>query len=35
MIKSMMLRWAVYVACMGIRGMHKVFWWESPKEKEE
>jgi hypothetical protein len=25
------MRWAEHVACMGIRGMHIGFWWESQK----
>jgi hypothetical protein len=35
MIKSMRMRWAEYVARMGRRGMHIVYWWESQKEGEE
>jgi uncharacterized protein involved in tolerance to divalent cations len=35
MIKSMIVRWAGYVACMEIRGIHKVFWWGSQKEREQ
>jgi hypothetical protein len=32
MIESRRMRWAGHVACMGRRGMHTAFWWESQKE---
>jgi hypothetical protein len=32
-IKSMRMRWAGYVACMGRRGMHIGFWWVTQKER--
>jgi hypothetical protein len=34
MIKSRRMRWAGHVACMGQRGMHIGYWWESQKERD-
>jgi hypothetical protein len=34
MIKSRRKRWAGHVACRGLRGMHKGFWWESQNERD-
>jgi hypothetical protein len=34
MIKSRRMRWARYVAWMGIRGIHTRFWWEYQKERD-
>jgi hypothetical protein len=35
MIKSRRMRWAGHVARMGRRGMHKGYWWESQKERDQ
>jgi hypothetical protein len=32
MTNSRRMRWAVYVARMGRRGMHIGYWWESQKK---
>jgi hypothetical protein len=32
MITSRRMRWARHIACMGRRGIHTGFWWESQKE---
>jgi hypothetical protein len=34
MMKSRRMRWAVYVAQMGRRGIHIGYWWESQKESD-
>jgi hypothetical protein len=33
-IKSRKMRWAVHVARMGVRVMHKGYWWQSQKERD-
>jgi hypothetical protein len=33
MIKSRRMRWTGHVACMGRRGKHIGFWWESQKKE--
>jgi hypothetical protein len=34
MIKSRRMKWARYVTCMGKRGIHDTYWWESQKERD-
>jgi hypothetical protein len=34
MMKSRRMRWAGHVACMGRRGMHIGFLWQSQKERD-
>jgi hypothetical protein len=34
MIKSRRIGWAWHVECMGRRGMHLKFWWESQNERD-
>jgi hypothetical protein len=34
MIKSLRMRWAGHLACMGRRGMHIGYWWESQKKRD-
>jgi hypothetical protein len=34
MMESRRMRWAGHVARMGLRGMHKGFWWENKKERD-
>jgi hypothetical protein len=34
MIKSRRMRWARHVTCMGRRGMHIGYWWESQKKRD-
>jgi hypothetical protein len=35
MIKSRRMRWVGYVARRSRRGMHKGYWWESQKERDD
>jgi hypothetical protein len=35
MIKPRRMRWAGYIEFMERRGMHRGFWWENQKERDQ